>query len=132
MFLELQQLLQEQKYPLQKPRRTLQPKKLSNQVNELVFVNYNYRIRSSPSAGGLGMKYKVMHGSTLSGNWVKTLCQQLIMLYLQRNVFYLPQKFHCDVLKSNLNEQDCIQLIFAKDLSGQCHEQVTLADTAIY
>ena len=90
MFLELQQLLQEQKCPLQKPRRTLQPKKLLKQVNELVFVNYNYRISSSTSAGGLGMKYKVMHVSTLSGNWVKTLCQRLIMLYLQRNVFYLP------------------------------------------
>ena len=90
MFLELQQLLQGQKYPLQTPRRTLQPKKLLKQVNELVFVNYNYRIRSSTSAGGLGMKYKVMHVSTLSGNWVKTLCQRLIMLYLQRNVFYLP------------------------------------------
>ena len=89
-FLEFQQLLQEQKYPLQKPRRTLQPKKLSKQVNELVFVNYNYRIRSSPSAGGLGMKYKVMHVSTLSGNWVKMLCQRLITLHLQRNVFYLP------------------------------------------
>ena len=56
MFLELQQLLQEQKYPLQKPRRTLQPKKLLKQVNELVFINYNYRIRSSTSAGGLEMK----------------------------------------------------------------------------
>ena len=55
-----------------------------------VFVNYNYRIRSSPSAGELGMKYKVTHLSSLSGDWVKTLCQRLIAFYLQRNVFYLP------------------------------------------
>jgi len=89
MFLELKRLLQEQKYPLQKPRGTLQAKKLIKQVNELVFVNYNYRIRSSPSAGELGMKYKVTHFPSLSGDWVKTLCQRLIV-YLQRNVFYLP------------------------------------------
>ena len=89
MFLELKRLLQEKKYPLQKPRGTLQPKKLIKQVNDLVFVNY-YRIRSSPDAGELGMKYKVTHFSSLSGDWVKTLCQRLIASYLQRNVFYLP------------------------------------------
>ena len=99
MFLELKRLLQEQKYPLQKPRGTLQLKKLIKQVNELVFVNY-YRIRSSPNAGELGMKYKVTHFSSLSEDLVKTLCQRLIASYLQRNVFYLPYKFHCDVLKS--------------------------------
>ena len=32
------------------------------------------------------------------------------------------RKFPRDVLKSSLNEQDCIQLILAKDLSGRCHE----------
>ena len=83
-------LLQGQKYPLQKRRRTLQPVKLINQVNKLVFVNYNYRIRSSSNEGELGMKYKVTHVSTLSGDWVKTLSQRLIASYLQRNVFYLP------------------------------------------
>ena len=61
-------------------------------------------------------------------NWVKSLCQRLIAFYLQRKVFYLLQKFPRDVSKSNLNEQDCIQLILAKDLSGRCHEPVTLVD----
>ena len=51
MFLELKRLLQEQKYPLQKPRGTLQLKKLIKQVNELLFVNY-YRIRSSITVSG--------------------------------------------------------------------------------
>ena len=32
----------------------------------------------------------------------------------------------------NLNEQDCTQLILAKDLSGRCHEPVTLAILPFY
>ena len=78
MLLELKRLLQEQKYPLKKTKRDI----ITYEVNKAsergtaVFVNYNYRIRSSPSAGELGMKYKVTHLSSLSGDWVKTLCQR--------------------------------------------------------
>ena len=92
MFLELKRLLQEKKYPLQKPRGTLQPKKLIKQVNELVFVNY-YRIRLSPDAGELGMKYKVTHFSSLPGDWVKTLCQRLIASYCKETCFICPRNF---------------------------------------
>ena len=42
MFLELKQLPQKQKYPLQKPKGTLQPKKLIKQVNELVPMQENW------------------------------------------------------------------------------------------
>ena len=76
------------------------------------------------------MKYKVTHLSSLSGDWVKTLCQRLIASYLQSVLFALEISLRC-LEEYNLNEQDCTQLILAKDLSGRCHEPVTLADTAI-
>ena len=49
----------------------------------------------------------------------------------ERVLFALEISRRC-LEEYNLNEQDCTQLILAKDLSGRCHEPVTLADTAIY
>ena len=45
----------------------------------------------------------------------------------ERVLFALQISLRC-LEEYNLNEQDCTQLILAKDLSGRCHEPVTLAD----
>ena len=57
---------------------------------------------SSPE--GLGMKYKVTHTTTHTvfqiGNWAKSLSSSLIASYLRRNLFHLPKKLYCHVLRS--------------------------------
>ena len=58
------------------------------------------------SPGGLGMKYKVTHTTTHTvfqiDNWAKSLSSRLIASYLGRNLFHLPKKLYCHVLRSRL------------------------------